>query len=84
MPNASVEFLTDRGRITQDQAGNLEVWLRYDHQPIGMIAMSHGLMSGRGIDDVLERQSETKELFGDVATKMALLTREQVDRLLDV
>lgn len=25
MPNAIVEFLTDTGRITQDQAGNLEV-----------------------------------------------------------
>ena len=25
VPNAFVEFLTDTGRITQDQAGNLEV-----------------------------------------------------------
>lgn len=84
MPNAFVKFLTDTGRITQDQSEHLEDWLRHDPQPIGMIAMSHGLLTGNGIDDILQRQSETRELFGDVAIKMAHLTREQVNRLLEV
>lgn len=84
MPNAFVEFLTENGRITQDQAHNLDAWLRHDPQPLGMIAMSHGLLTGHEIDEVLQRQSETRELFGDVAVKTALLTNQQLERILEV
>ncbi len=84
MQNYFVEFLLSRKRISPSGAERLEKWLRHTPQPIGMIAMSHGLLTGHAIDEILHRQSETGELFGEIAVKMAHLTQAQVDHLLDV
>lgn len=49
-----------------------------------MIAMTHGLLTGHAIDEILNRQCETRERFGEIAIKMAALTEAQVERLLSV
>jgi hypothetical protein len=50
--------------------------------PIGLLAYSHGLLPGDGIEEILSKQRDMDLRFGETAIRMGLLTNQQVEILL--
>jgi hypothetical protein len=84
MQNSFVEFLIDRDLVSSGIAKQLTEGKRFVCEPIGMIAVSHGLLHPNQVDVVLDRQRGCKDRFGDIAVEMGFLTREQVERLVRI
>jgi hypothetical protein len=78
------DYLLKIGVITEDAHERLAGFSRWAREPIGMIAVQHGLIRNNEIDRVLDAQRKSKLRFGDLAVEMNLLSRRQVDRLLEV
>jgi hypothetical protein len=78
-----VQFLTEQGVIPQYLGKHLGE-RRFVREPIGMIAVGHGILSPDQIDTVLARQRGSGERFGDIAVDLGLLTRQQVDVLIRI
>ena len=77
-------YLLTKGVITEDAREVLAGSRPCAREPIGMIAVQHGLIRGGQIDRVLDAQRTSTTRFGDLAVQMRLLSRDQVDRLLQV
>lgn len=84
MTNPFVEFLINRHLVPASVARQLTENKRYVREPIGMIAVSHGLLKPNQIDDILDRQRGSKARFGDIAVELGFLTREQVETLVKI
>ena len=84
MQNSFVEFLIERDLVSSGIAKQLTEGKRSVREPIGMIAVSHGLLHPNQVDVVLDRQRECKDRFGDIAVEMGFLTREQIERLVRI
>jgi hypothetical protein len=76
-------YLKKKGVITAEQlVSALEVQMN-TLVPIGQLALEEGILSARGIFDVLRAQSGAPNVrFGDLAVEMRLMTRDDVMRLL--
>lgn len=79
-----IGFLRTMNRLDEVAARRVEEWIQSNHEPIGKIAVEHGLICGRQIDEILNMQRETRTLFGEIAIALHILTQVQVDRLLDI
>lgn len=79
-----LNFLAAEGTIPADRLDDLGAVLRNAPEPIGRIAFSYGMISGSDIDLVLDEQQRDYRRFGEIATSMGMLTREQVEMLLRV
>ena len=78
------DYLLNKGVITEDARDLLGGFSSWAREPIGMIAVQHGLIRNNDIDRVLDAQRSSTLRFGDLAIEMKLLSRPQVDRLLEV
>ena len=76
-------FLKERGLISPAVCQRL-AQRHYIREPIGMIAVGHGLLNPTQIDLVLDEQRTSRELFGEIAVRMGFLTPEQVDTLIKI
>ena len=79
-----VQFLLSRGEINGNTAERIDRWAQRNREPIGMIAVDHGLIIGRQIDEVLERQENSSRKFGELAVQLRFMTAEKVERLLPI
>ncbi|MBP7935892.1 MAG: hypothetical protein KA354_14700 [Phycisphaerae bacterium] len=85
MAHPFVEFLTERDLIPASAAALLCKSRSFVRQPIGMIAVSHGLLRPDQIDLVLDRQRSHKDhLFGEIAVELGFLTRQQTEMLVRI
>ena len=84
MNTAFAEYLSARGQISPDVARSMSHWVTRTRTPIGVIAMGHGLISSRQIDEILERQRVSRMRFGEVAVDLGLLSKDQVETLLEI
>jgi len=84
MCNAFVEFLLDSGRLTAAGASILESRMKNTLVPLGMIAISHEMLTGHAVEEILLRQEETTERFGEAAVRLSYLTPTQVEQLLNI
>jgi hypothetical protein len=55
-----------------------------NQEPIGLIAVDHGLIKGRQIDEVLDCQRNTNKKFGEIGVELGLLTEQKVGSLLQI
>ena len=78
------DYLLNKGVITENARDHLVGFSPWAREPIGMIAVQHGLIRNNEIDRVLDAQRSSTLRFGDLAVEMNLLSRSQVDRLLSV
>ncbi len=78
------DYIVQLGLVAPDDARRISAWAARTRTPIGLIAVSHGLIGGAHIDLVLERQRSSCKRFGAEAVEMDLLTQTQVDVLLQV
>ena len=79
-----VRFLLSRGEISEEMADQIGRWPLRHREPIGMIAVDHGLIIGQQIDEILDRQRESKLKFGELAVEMGFLTPDKVRTLLHI
>lgn len=79
-----VEFLASETEISPSVADQISTWAVRQQKPLGMIAVDHGLIIGPQIDDVLDRQRQTKKMFGEIAIEMGFLTQAKLDELLNI
>lgn len=81
MKAAFAEHLIATGRVTRDQLELIprSEWLY--REPIGRLAMMHGLLSGVDVEEILRQQHTDERLFGEIALRLGMLTREQLDVL---
>ena len=85
MAHPFIEFLIERDLIPASAATLLCGSKSFVRQPIGMIAVSHGLLRSDQIDTILDRQRSQKDhLFGEIAVELSYLTREQVETLVRI
>jgi len=78
---AFVQYLLER-ELVPEPVGRRLAQRHSVREPIGMIAVSHGLISPTEIDIILDRQRATQEKFGEAAVALGMLTPEQVDILI--
>ena len=79
-----IEFLVGRGLISEAAGQQIATTRSYVREPIGMIAVGHGLLRPDQIDLILDRQRDSTLRFGDLAVRLGCLTRDQVDLLLAI
>jgi len=85
MQHPFIEFLIERDLIPASVGKRLMDQRSYIREPIGMIAVGHGILRPNEIDIILDRQRERKELrFGEVAIELGFLTEQQVEILVKV
>lgn len=84
MNNPFVEYLIARDLVSPKVAEQLHSKSRYLREPVGMIAVSHGLLFPEQIDRILDRQRESQMRFGEIAEELGYLDKVQVDTLLKI
>ncbi len=84
MRKGFLNFLVSEGCIPPERASGFQETLRAAPEPIGAIAFSYGMITGGDIDDILDEQRRTHQPFGEIAVDKGLLSRQQVETLLQV
>lgn len=79
-----LSYLRSTGRLSHSDVERISRWAMSNREPIGMIAVAHGLITGEQIDEVLDRQRQSGEKFGQVGIELGLLTEKQVQTLLEI
>jgi len=76
------QYLLEKGRITSQQLVDALEYQKSVSQPIGALALDHGLLSVDQVKLILGRQLKNEKRFGDLAVSLGLLTQAQIDELL--
>ncbi|MFQ5805860.1 MAG: hypothetical protein ACE5I3_05350 [Phycisphaerae bacterium] len=84
MRKAFLEFLATEEMVPPERLDHIQSLLRGMPEQIGSIAFGYGMITGRGIDEILDEQRKHYRPFGEIAISKGLLTREQVETLLAV
>lgn len=84
MEHPFVKFLTDRDLIPPSASRHLAGARSLVREPIGMIAVGHGLLDVAAIDQILDRQQKSSDRFGEIAVEMGYLKPEQVHTLVKI
>jgi hypothetical protein len=84
MQHPFITFLMDRNLVPAHASRHLAGMRTLVREPIGMIAVGHGLLAAHEIDLILDRQRESTDRFGEIATEMGVLTAEQVQTLIKI
>lgn len=82
MKRAFAEFLVASGHVAPEVMASLVDIDWENREPIGRLALLHGLLCGRDIDYILGEQSAKGGLFGEIAIRLGLLTERQLNILL--
>lgn len=82
--NPFVAYLKRRGLLSEGEALRVAAWSSRQSDPIGIIAVEHGLILGKQIDAVLESQQARGVRFGQAAVEMGCLSPGTVEGLLTI
>jgi hypothetical protein len=82
MRTAFLNFLAAEGVIGSERLDQMEGLLHAAPEPIGSIAFSYGMITGRDIDAILDDQRGRHRPFGEIAVSKGLLAPEQIETLL--
>jgi len=74
MVTAFVQFLVDQGLIASDQCVRIAAWADEHRDPVGLIAVEHGLISGKQIGEMLSGYEGTGMRISDPAKVAGGLT----------
>jgi hypothetical protein len=78
MKAAFADYLVSSGRVERDRLELIprSEWLY--REPIGRLAMLHGLLSGVDVEEILRHQHHGDQRFGEIAVRMGMLTWDQL------
>jgi len=79
-----VEFLIERDLVPAAVGRQLGEKSNFVREPIGMIAVAHGLIQANEIDVILDRQRACNQRFGEIAVELGILSRQQVESLVKI
>ena len=82
--NLFLHDLLESERVTPAEAERIAAWASKQQDPLGIIAVEHGLIVGRQIEEVLERQRVTGLRFGETGVSMGYLTDTNLSCLLEI
>lgn len=82
MKRAFAEFLVETGRLPRTALAKIARGEWASGDPLGRLALQHNLLSGADIDRILQQQNLEGGYFGEIAQRLELLTRSQLDVLL--
>lgn len=82
MKQAFADHLLTTGRISSESLNSMSYagWL--PHEPIGRLAVIHGLLTGNDVDAIMREQKLGRGSFGQIAKHLELLTENQIRFLL--
>lgn len=84
MTNLFLQDLLEQSLLTPAEGERIAAWASRQQDPIGIIAVEHGLIVGRQIDEVLERQRFNGLRFGETGVELGYLTDSNVRTLLEI
>ncbi|MBI4581987.1 MAG: hypothetical protein HY718_19975 [Planctomycetes bacterium] len=84
MNHPFVKYLMERDLIPHTTSRHLNGKTCLVREPLGMIAVGHGMLDSSQIDMILDRQRESSERFGEIAISLGFLTPEQVRTLIKI
>ena len=84
MSQPFVEFLIERDLVPAAVGRQLGEKSNFVREPIGMIAVAHGLIQANEIDVILDRQRACKQRFGEIAVELGILPQGQVETLVKI
>ncbi|MDX2115387.1 MAG: hypothetical protein SFZ24_07165 [Planctomycetota bacterium] len=84
MADSFLKYLTEQGILAPADADRIAAWSLRQRDPVGIIAVEHGLILGRQIDEILLYQQTHGGMFGEAAVRLGMLTEPVLRRLLDV
>ncbi len=84
MHHPFIQFLIDRDLVPPNASKHLTGMRSLVREPIGMIAVGHGLLQAREIDLILDRQRQCSDRFGEIAVEMGFLKPDQVETLIRI
>ncbi len=76
------EFLCQNDVVTNDQLINAMSQYHSSREPIGRLAIKSGMLTIREVQKILRIQADDPQPFGEVAMRLCLLSREQVEILI--
>lgn len=84
MQHPFIQFLIERDLVPPNASKHLSGMRSLVREPLGMIAVGHGLLQAPEIDVILDRQSQCSERFGEIAVEMGFLQPAQVQTLIKI
>ena len=78
------EYLLSRNLVTPEQLSRALESQRSYTRPLGKLARELGYISRRGNVQVLLENIKSEKRYGDIAVEKGLLTRQQVDELVEI
>lgn len=81
MKTEFAEHLITTERMTRERLEAIprNEWMY--REPIGRLAMMHGLLSGDDVEEILRHQHTDDRLFGEIAVQLGMINRHQLDVL---
>ena len=83
VPRFLGQFLIDEGEIDARQLRDATDLMFWGNRALGEIALKCGYMTGSDMERIFCAQEHSDTLFGDLGVEMGVLTRRQVDDLMD-
>ncbi len=82
MKRPFADYLLAAGRLSEQRLRSIshDEWV--SREPIGRLALLHGLLAVQDIDHILHRQRTEQKYFGEIAMEMGLMTEAQLRVLL--
>lgn len=84
MEHPFIQYLLNHDLIPASASRCLSNHTCMIREPIGMIAVGHGLLGGPQIDKILDEQRGCSDRFGEIAIRLGFLTAEQVETLVKI
>lgn len=82
MKRMFADYLVRSGRLTPAQREELPNGQWLSREPVGRLALLHGLIQGADIDRILSQQRAQGGFFGEIAVEFGLMTQDQLETLL--
>lgn len=82
MKQSFADYLVATGRISEERIDLIPHSQCVLHEPIARLALSHGLLTGREVDFILNRQKAERGYFGETAVQLGLMNERQLRVLL--
>jgi hypothetical protein len=77
-----LDFLVSTDRVRSEQIGSVAAAGTDAWEPIGRLALLHGIISPDDIDKILSLQKKGNEYFGQIAIQLGLITESQLALIL--
>jgi hypothetical protein len=81
MKAALTEYLITTGRLRRERLDSIPPGEWLYHEPIGRLAIMHGLLSGTDVEEILRQTNTDERQFGETAVRLGMISREQLDVL---